>query len=130
MAKDGSTDVVVYVIWSSQVWGRERHVAEAAEVIPDRRARHYWDGDRLVGEAYQPILETPDEAWDVWMLFDRNVRWEGHAPPRPAWWEHQLYGMAPEAGLDGDRFARKAREIETRKGAAHTVPKGTSSGGS
>ena len=111
MAKDGSTDVVVYVVWSSQVWGRERHVAEAAEVIPDRRARHYWDGDKLVGKVYQPILGTPDEAWDVWMLFDRDTRWEGKIPPRPAWWEHQLYDMPPELSLDANRFARKAAAL-------------------
>jgi hypothetical protein len=129
LAKDGSTDVAVYVVWSSQVGGGERNVAEATEVIPDRRARHYWDGDELVGKAFQPILGTPEAAWDVWMLFDRDVRWEGASPPRPSWWEHQLHGMPPELLLDGERFARKAREISARKAAAHAV-QGTSLGGS
>ena len=111
MDKDGNTDVAVYVVWSSQVRGRERNVAKAAGVIPDRRALHFWDGDKLVGKAFQPLLGTPDEAWDVWMLFDKGARWEGAAPPRPAWWEHQLYGMPPELGLDADRFARKAAAL-------------------
>lgn len=111
MAKDGNSDVVVYVVWSSQVWGMERNVAEAAGVIPDRRALHFWDGDKLVGEAYQPLLRTPEEAWDVWMLYDKEARWEGEAPPRPAWWEHNLYDMPPELNLDGDRFARKAAAL-------------------
>lgn len=91
--------------------GRERNVAKAAGVIPDRRALHFWDGDKLVGEAYQPLLETPDEAWDVWMLYDKEARWEGEAPPRPAWWEHNLYDMPPERNLDADRFARKAAAL-------------------
>lgn len=111
MAKDGNSDVVVYVVWSSQVRGKESNVAKAAGFIPDRRALHFWDGDKLVGRAYQPLLHTPDEAWDVWMLFDKEARWEGETPPRPAWWEHQLYDMPPERSLDGDRFARKAAAL-------------------
>ena len=129
MEKDGSTDVAVYVVWSSQV-GRERNVGEAAEVIPDRRALHYWDGEQVVGKAFQPILGTPDAAWDVWMLFDTDVRWKGDSPPRPAWWEHQLRGMPDELLLDSERFAKKAREIEARKAVAHALPQGTPSGGS
>jgi hypothetical protein len=109
--KDSRTDVAVYVVWSSQV-GSERHVGKASRVIPDRRARDYWDGEQVVGTAFQPILGTPDAAWDVWMLFDRNVRWEGESPPRPAWWEHQLNGMPPERLLDSARFARKASSLQ------------------
>ena len=109
--------MAVYVVWSSQVGGKERNVAEAARLVADPRARHYWDGDLIVGKAFQPILETPEEAWDVWMLFDREIRWEGDTPPPPAWWEHQLYGMPPELQLDGERFAKKARELLSRSGA-------------
>jgi hypothetical protein len=131
LKKDGSTDVAVYVVWSSQVGGGERNVGNAAKLVPDRRARHYWDGDQVVGKAFQPILGTPEAAWDVWMLFDRKARWEGDSPPRPAWWEHQLYGMPPELLLDSERFAKKAREILSRKAAAvHALPQGTPLGGS
>jgi hypothetical protein len=56
---------------------------------------------------YGPILKTPEAAWDVWMLYGRGVRWEGQTPPRPDWWEHQLYRMPPERSLDPERFARK-----------------------
>jgi hypothetical protein len=111
LEKDGSADVAVYVVWSSQVGGRERNVGKAAGMVPDRRARHYWDGDKAVGKAFQPILGTPEEAWDVWMLFDKGVRWQGVSPPRPAWWEHQLYDMPEELRLDGDRFAKKASSL-------------------
>lgn len=107
--------MAVYVVWSSQVGGKERNVAKAAELIPDRRALHYWDADQGVGKAFQPMLGTPEAAWDVWMLFGRGVRWEGKALPRPAWWEHQLHRMPPERLLDTARFARKAREIRERR---------------
>jgi hypothetical protein len=115
LEKDGSSDVAVYVIWSSQSGAEEQHVADAAELVADRRTRHYWDGGQQVGEAFQPLLGTPAAAWDVWLLFDRGARWEGNAPPRPAWWEHQLHGMTPERLLDPDRFARQAREIEEKR---------------
>jgi hypothetical protein len=107
--------VAVYVVWSDQVGGEERHVAKAAELVSDRRALHYWDDGQRVGKAFQPILHTPEAAWDAWLLFDRKARWEGGAPPRPAWWEHQLYDMPPERMLDPSRFARKAREIGERR---------------
>jgi hypothetical protein len=115
LESDHGGDVAVYVVWSSQVGGKERNVAKAATLVSDRRARHYWDEDQRVGKAFQPILKTPEAAWDVWMLFDRGVRWEGESPPRPAWWEHQLYQMPPDRLLDAGRFARKAREIRARR---------------
>ena len=94
--------------------GKEEQVARVAERVSDRRALHYWDGGQRVGKAFQPILKTPDAAWDVWMLFDHKARWEGKTPPRPAWWEHQLWDMPPERSLDPARFAKRAREIEAR----------------
>ncbi len=90
-------------------------MAEAAQLVSDHRALHFWDGGQWVGKAFQPILRTPEAAWDAWMLFDRKVRWEGTAPPQPAWWEHQLYGMPEELLLDGHRFAQRAREIRERR---------------
>jgi len=115
LEKDGSADVAVYVVWSSQSGAKERNVADAASLVADRRTRHYWDAGQAVGKAFQPILGTSDPAWDTWLLFDRGARWEGNAPPRPAWWEHQLWGMTPERLLDPARFAKKAREIEGRR---------------
>ena len=107
--------MVVYVVWSSQVGGKERNVPKAATLVPDRRALQYWDEGQWVGKAFQPILRTPEAAWDVWMLFDRGARWEGKNPPRPSWWEHQLYRMPEELLLDPARFARKALEIGKKR---------------
>lgn len=71
-----------------------------------------------MGNAYR-ILETETEtidlgteAWDVWLLFDRNAIWEASGPPRAAWWEHQLQIPPPERMLDSARFARKAAMLE------------------
>ena len=98
------------MVWSSQLGAEERHVPEAATVMPDPRATHYWDPEMLVGKAYQSYLKIPEPAWDVWMLFGREARWSEAGPPEPAWWEHQLggLGLPPERQLDPDRFAMKA----------------------
>src|SRR5215510_12858218 len=41
LEKDGSANVAVYVIWSSQSGAKERNVADAASLVADRRTRHY-----------------------------------------------------------------------------------------
>lgn len=122
MEEERSTDVAVYVVWSSQVGAKEKHVPGAAELMEDRRAVHFWDPDQRVGKAYQPILGTPAAAWDVWMLFDRGERWTGAAPPRPTWWEHQLRQLPSERFLDPERFAQKAQNLVRRKAAALAAP--------
>jgi hypothetical protein len=113
----------VFVVWSDQLGAAPRHVAAAAELMPDQRARHYWDGDRLLGRAYQTRLEAGGkvfelrrEAWDVWLLFDRDVRWGEHGPPKPSWWEHQSSGRLPsERHLDPERFAVQAKKLLARQ---------------
>lgn len=105
------------MVWSDQAGGATRHMPGAARLLPDPRAHHYWDGDRMVGRAYQILkldTETIDlerEAWDAWLLFDRRAKWSPESPPQPAWWEHQLYGAPPERLLDPVRFAEKAAEL-------------------
>ena len=113
-------DVAVFVVWSDQLGAAPRHVAEAAELMRDPRARHYWDGGRVVGKAYQNSLEAGGtnfmigtEAWDVWLLFDGDAVWGDSGPPVPVWWEHQLgrAGLPPDRQLDPERFAAKAVEL-------------------
>lgn len=111
-------------MWSDQSGGQERHVAAAAALMPDPRARHYWDGGRVAGRAY-PTLALDDvvvrlnvEAWDVWLLFDASATWTAAAAPEPAWWEHQVRGMPDERRLDARRFAAKALELRPPGSAA------------
>lgn len=106
----------MYVVWSPELGAREKNVASASSLVPDRRARQYWDGNKLVGGAFEPILGLPLPAWDTWMLFDRNTVWRGDAPPRPAWWEHQLSVGPPALHLDPVRFASHARTLEQERG--------------
>ena len=98
-------------MWSTQQGAEEKHVTEATTVVPDRRVRHYWDGHLLLGKHYQPILGSPDAAWDVYLLFDQDAVWDTSGPPKPDYWEHQLWGLPEEKLLDANRFAAKAQEL-------------------
>ncbi|MEE8522537.1 MAG: hypothetical protein V3T72_01295 [Thermoanaerobaculia bacterium] len=121
MKKNADPELVVYVVWSSQLGAEEKHVAEAAELMPDPRARHYWDEDKIIGRAFQDDFGLSEAAWDVWMLFDREARWGDGRPPEPDWWEHQLPELPRERRLDPKRFADHADQLlasEARGGVA------------
>jgi hypothetical protein len=111
LKKTDSKDIAVYVVWSPQLGAQEKHVASAMRLVPDARARHYWDGSEIVGKAYQAILKLPAPAWDVWMVYDRDAMWKGDTPPQPAWWEHQLNAGPPELHLDATRWASHAEAL-------------------
>lgn len=110
--------MAVYVVWSSQLSAKQRHVASATTLMPDPRAQPYWDPDLLAGKLFQPVLRTPRAAWDVWMLFDRTTRWPDGAWPEIAWWEQQLSGMSPELHLDPARFSGRALDLQAERNQA------------
>lgn len=102
----------MFVVWSPQLGAEEYHVPEATTLLPDSRAHHYWDPERLLGKLFRPVLSTPGTAWDVWLLFDRDATWPENGVPEVAWWEHQLDGMPPDRRLDPDRFADRATTLQ------------------
>lgn len=108
LKKDTLSDVAAYVVWSPQLGAEEKHVASATALVPDARVKHYWDGQMIVGSAYQPMIGSHAPAWDVWMVFDKNAMWRGDSLPRPAWWEHQMSSGPPELMLNADRWASHA----------------------
>ena len=112
----------MFVAWSDQMRAELEDVPRAAALMPDPRARHFWDGGRVVGTLYQTLelgddkLRGNEPVWDVWLLFGPEARWTAETgPPKPAWWEHQLQGMPDERRLDFARFAQKAAELATPK---------------
>lgn len=120
MDAQAGADIAVFVVWSDQLGGRESHVPDAMELMPDPRARHYWDGDRTVGRAFRVLdledrkIDVETEAWDVYLLFDREATWDSETPPRASWWEHQLRIAVPERRLDARRFAAKAQALRDK----------------
>ncbi len=111
LRKDSLKDVAVYVVWSPQLGASEKFVKEATRLVPDPRAKHFWDGDMLAGSAYQPAVKSKAAAWDTWLLFDKNAMWRGDTVPRPAWWEHQMRSGPPELMLNAGRWTSHAMAL-------------------
>jgi hypothetical protein len=83
-------DMSVYVVWVPMFRGMERDVPKATREVLDPRASHFWDGDSLLGKGYRETLRLSEDAWDVFLLYGPEARWEGNLPPAPAYWMHQL----------------------------------------
>ena len=107
LAQLGGDKPKVYVVWTKKLFGDNRDAAANAEsLVPDGRARHFWDPTGYLGKQYGKTLELPGGrrfAWDVYMIFDPKVAWT-EAPPLPTFWMHQLGGQKPELRLDAARF--------------------------
>ena len=107
LAKIGSEKLKIYVVWINRYPGDGRNSAqEATELVPDKRARHFWDGWGTLGKQYGKTLKLPGDkkfAWDVYFVFEPKAEW-ADTPPTPFFWMHQLGG--PETGnmLDGGKF--------------------------
>jgi hypothetical protein len=111
-----------YVVWLPvlRTGGWESAAKDQGERVPDSRARRYYDADASVGKLYGPLLRLPRglPAWDVYMVFGGNARWEAQ-PPAPVYWMHQLGLAAPsDRRLDGHRLAGVVRSLLNSPGSA------------
>jgi hypothetical protein len=79
-----------YVVWVPMSRGMERDVPKATSEVPDSRATHYWDGDGQLIKGYREVLGLNEPAWDIYLLYPPDARWDGDLPPRPSYWMHQL----------------------------------------
>jgi len=102
----------VFVVWLPRFPGDGREVAEKARsIVPDRRARHFWDGAGSLGRSFGKIVDLPEDrdfAWDVYFVFDPEAKW-GDGPPVPDFWMHQL-GMETQNRLDGKQLQEAVRQ--------------------
>ena len=106
-------DLRVYAVWVPILrTDFSLAVSRATARLPDERVNHFWDAEGELPQAYSRILRLPDSrpAWDVYLVFDRDARWDAE-PPAPDQWMHQL-PVAPAAQrLDGDRLAGEVGKL-------------------
>jgi len=112
------TDLRVYVVWMPIMSADSRDAARRASAgMPGDRTVVFWDRRRWLGEALGATLQLPPDAlatspdhgiaWDVYLLYDRDQRWDGQ-PPAPAFWMQRLEGareLAPR--FDADALAER-----------------------
>ena len=90
----------------------EAAVAQA-ESFRDRRLVQGWDPQRRIGDAFAGMLKLARTAWDVYLLYPREVRWEGDEPPPPGFWMRQLtsdWGADEALFLDVDKLGQAVRD--------------------
>jgi hypothetical protein len=113
LAQISSDKLKIYVVWIKRFFGDSREAAEKSmALVPDARARHFWDGENQMPKFYGRALDLPGErnfAWDVYFVFDPQAQWGG-TPPTPDFWMHQLGGSDTDNRLDGERFREAIRK--------------------
>ena len=98
-----------FVVHVPTLGARERHVADTIPLLDGPRVTHYWEDSGIVGQHYQDVLDIRFYAWDIWMIYGPDVKWEGTLPPVPDFWQHQL-PLDRDKILNPETFA-----VETRK---------------
>jgi hypothetical protein len=111
LQKNQDPSLAVYVVWVPELAAQEKNVAPASVLVPDARARQFWDPSEAVGTEYGRVLGIGFPAWDVYMLFERATEWNGRTPPRPNFWMHQLGGVTNAPHLDPQQFAAQAAKL-------------------
>lgn len=115
-----------YVVWmpvtSFGKWEQAAH--EQAWRVPDKRIRRYFDATSHLGNAYAPLLKLTGTgpAWDVYLVFGPEARWDAQ-PPTPTFWMHQIPRRAPrEQELDPVKMTHAIQELlGPGKKAAHDL---------
>ncbi len=100
--------LAAFVVWVPELGAHEANVAPATTLVPDPRARQFWDPQEVVGRAYGRLFGLNFPAWDVYMLFGPRARWAAAEPPAPAFWMQQLAGVTQAPHLDPVVFAQRA----------------------
>lgn len=88
LEKTGDKDLHVYAVWFS-MYPTDRKENWPADVLTDRRVRHYWDEDKAVGRWYMQRIESMAEArapessayagdvfWDAYFVYGPESRWD------------------------------------------------------
>ena len=105
MKKNPSRDLAVFVVWVPELGAQPKHVPDAAKLVPDERARPYWDGGQVLEKEYRDVLRIGRVAWDVYFIFSPGMRWGSAGAPRPDFWMHQMSKVREAPELNPKVFA-------------------------
>ena len=85
---------------------------EALALVPDRRARHFWDAEGHLTKLFHSVLQLPADwpARDVYLVYPPGVAW-GEEPPSPSYWEHQLGELPLAPMLNGETFRARLQSF-------------------
>jgi hypothetical protein len=103
--------------WLRPAGGKD--VADAEQLLNNPNVQHYWNPSGAFGRLLSHAVglrnsEGPVYAWDVWLLYGPEAKWERTDPPRPRLLMHQLGALASSTEfphLDSRAFAQQVRTL-------------------
>ena len=104
-----------YVVWQPKLGSTSKHVEDATRLVTDSRATHYWDDPGSTLRSYRKTLAIAEDAWDIYLIYGPDAKWDGELPPKPKFWMHQLGSKSrPRVDapyLDPEVFARRTAAV-------------------
>ncbi len=110
----------VSIVWIKMLSSDNARAArQAARLIADARAKHFYDPKGRVGKTIARSLGEPDQtAWDMYLFYAVGERWS-ETPPPPLAWVHQLseswadhYRFGDDLETELARIAERLLKIE------------------
>jgi len=103
--------------WLQPAGGKD--VAQAQLLLHNPNVQHYWNPSGAFGRLLSNAVglrnsDGPVYAWDVWLLYGPEAKWEGTDPPRPRLLMHQLgalRGSTEFPHLDSHAFAQQVQGL-------------------
>lgn len=94
-------------------------VAKAEQLLHNPNVAHYWNPSGAFGRLLSHAVglknsEGPVYAWDVWLLYGPEAKWEGTDPPHPRLLMHQLGALRSRTEfphLDSRAFAQQVQTL-------------------
>jgi hypothetical protein len=94
-------------------------IAKAALLLHNPRVQHYWNPSGAFGRLLSRAVglkngERQVYAWDVWLIYGPEAKWDGADPPPPRLLMHQLgalRGSTVFPHLDSRLFAQQVRAL-------------------
>lgn len=119
LSKTDDQRLQTFVVHVPVLGGKEKDVTPSKKLLQNAHVRHYWNPSgtfgRLLAEAVG--LKRGDElvyAWDVWLIYGPDARWDGALPPQPQRLMHQLralQGSTEFTHLDSDAFTQEVHQL-------------------
>jgi hypothetical protein len=96
-----------------------KDIPPAAQLLHNANVRQYWNPSGVFGNLLSQSvgLKSGDRqvyAWDVWLIYGPEAKWEGAGPPRPRLLMQQLgalRGSTEFPHLDSEVFAQKVQGL-------------------
>jgi hypothetical protein len=96
-----------------------KDIPPAAQLLHNANVRHYWNPSGSFGNLLSKAVGLKSGnrqlyAWDVWLIYGPEAKWEGADPPRPRLLMQQLgalRGSTEFPHLDSQAFARQVQAL-------------------